>query len=134
MGTEGLKFPKQQMKRKRKKHKASILHEKAAGTCYLCVCLHGDYRIHRYLEEHHIFGGPARNVSEAEGLKVYLCLEHHRAGPEAVHTNATVKQILQQEAQKKFERTHSREEFMNLVGRNYLELEVDEEEMYGYTE
>lgn len=116
----GLMFPKQKTRKKRKKHKPSILH-KRDGTCYLCIRLHNDYRIHRYREEHHAFGGnPNLSISEAEGLKVDLCLDHHRTGPEAVHKNKEVRKILQQDAQRAFEETHTREEFMRLFEKNYL--------------
>ena len=123
MNTEKLKFPKQKTKKKRKKHKLSVLH-KRDGTCYLCIRLHNDYRVHRYVEEHHVFGGnPNREISEAEGLKVYLCLEHHREGPEAAHKNKEVRKMLQQDAQRVFEKTHTREQFMELFKKNYLEDE-----------
>lgn len=37
------------------------------------------------LEEHHIFFGNAnRRLSEKDGLKVWLCVEHHR-GTNGVH-------------------------------------------------
>ncbi len=106
---------------KKKKHKESILHCKD-GTCYLCMKLDGDYAQKRHLHEHHIFGGnPNRAISEAEGLKVYLCLEHHTVGPAAVHNNHENMRILQRDGQRAYERTHSRGEFMALVGRNYLD-------------
>lgn len=108
-------------RKKKRKHKPSILHEKD-GTCYLCMKLDGDYTVKRHLEEHHIFGGnPNRKISEAEGLKVCLCLEHHRVGPAAVHNNHDNMRILQQDAQREYEKTHTRKEFMELIGRNYLE-------------
>jgi len=112
-------YPKTLTKKKRKAHKDSILHRKD-GTCYLCVKLHGDDSYHEVLHEHHIFGGANRDHSEAEGLKVYLCLAHHTEGPEAVHKNAEVMRSLQQEGQQAFEEEHSREEFMQMFGRNYL--------------
>lgn len=118
---KGLMFPKTAAKKKRKRHKESILNEKD-GTCYLCMRLHNDRRIYHYTEEHHIFGGnPNRDISEAEGLKVYLCPDHHQIGPEAVHNNHDNMLLLQQDAQRAYEQTHSREEFMGLIGRNYLE-------------
>ena len=40
------------------------------GRCYLCIKLYGDERMHSILHEHHVFGGPNRALSEAEGLKV----------------------------------------------------------------
>lgn len=122
MKTARLKFPKETKKKKRRKHKESILQNRMDGTCYLCARLHGDYRIHKCREEHHIFlGNPGRKLSEAEGLKVYLCLEHHQTGPEAVHKNQRILRLLQQDAQRTFEKTSSRERFMELFGRNYID-------------
>lgn len=117
-----MKYPKQKRRKKRKEHKPSILHQKD-GTCYLCIKLRKDYRIHPVVHEHHIFGGPNRQISEAEGLKVYLCLEHHLWGRQAVHNNHEIMRLLQQDGQRAYERTHSREEFMTLIGRNYLDME-----------
>lgn len=117
-----LLFPKTPTKKKRKKHKPSIL-QKKDGTCYLCIKLHGDHRYHRTLHEHHVFGGPNRSISEAEGLKVYLCLEHHETGEEAVHINQEIMRAVQQDAQRVYEREHTRQQFMALIGRNYLEDE-----------
>lgn len=90
------------------------------GRCYLCMKLHGSERIHTTLHEHHIFGGPNRSLSEAEGLKVFLCLGHHTSGPEAVHNNIKNMRLLQQDGQQVFEETHTREEFMQKFGRNFL--------------
>ena len=121
---EGLKFPKETMKKRRRKHKDSILQNRSDGTCYLCARLHGDYRIHKYREEHHIFpGNPGRKLSEAEGLKVYLCMDHHRTGPEAVHSNREISRILKQDAQRAYERFGKREQFIEMFGKNYLEDE-----------
>ena len=119
-------YPKPQRKKKRKKHKASILHCKD-GTCYLCMKLKGDYRRYLVVHEHHIYDGPNRKNSEAEGLKVYLCLDHHIMGPEAVHNNHKNMRILHRDGQRAYERTHSRAEFMSLIGRNYLDEEKQEE-------
>lgn len=114
-----LLFPKEKGKGKKKKHRGSIIQPKD-GTCYLCMKLHDDYRS-KYTEEHHVYMGHGqRAVSEAEGFKIYVCAEHHRTGPEAVHRNHTVCLMVQQDVQKAFERTHSREEFMKLIGRSYL--------------
>lgn len=118
-------FPKPQYKKKRKKHKASILHCKD-GTCYLCIMLDNNYRIHPVVHEHHIFGGANRQISEAEGLKVYLCPEHHISGQQAVHRNSKVMRIMHQDGQRAYERTHSRQQFMELIGRNYMQEEEQE--------
>lgn len=114
-----LRFPKKTGGKRRKKHKNSILHLKN-GTCYLCMKLSGDYTYHWYLEEHHIFGGPNRVHSEAEGLKVYLCQECHR-GRNGVHMDREKMDFLHREGQKAYEKTHTRDQFMQLIGRNYLE-------------
>lgn len=113
-----LMFPKSGKKKKRKKHRKSVLHEKD-GTCYLCM-MKGIYRTYRYTEEHHIYGGPNRATSEANGFKCHLCLDHHRNGPEAVHNNMENMRLLQRECQRAYEETHTREEFMELIGRKEL--------------
>lgn len=122
-------YPKQKRRKKRKRHKDSILHKKD-GTCYLCIKLMQDFRIHPVVHEHHIFGGPNRQISEAVGLKVYLCPEHHLYGQQAAHNNHSIMRFLHQDGQRAYERTHTREEFMELIGRNYLtgetNLEIEE--------
>ncbi len=50
-----------------------------------------------------------------------LCPEHHRTGPEAVHRSIKSMRLLQEEAQRSYEKTHTRKQFMELIGRNYLE-------------
>lgn len=115
----GLMFPKQPTRKKRKKHKKSILHIKD-GTCYLCIKLKGDYRYHTILHEHHIFGGPNRSLSEEYGLKVYLCPDCHELDEAAVHKNHENMLLLQQDAQREFEREYGHDKFMKLFGKNYL--------------
>jgi hypothetical protein len=61
-----------------------------------------------------------RKLSEKYGLKVYLCDRHHLVSKECVHQNPQLEAILKQYAQKKFEETHSREEFIKIFKRNYL--------------
>lgn len=122
-----MKFPKSLKPKNRKIHKHSVLQIKD-GTCYLCTKLNQDHRWHQILHEHHVFGGQNRSISEAEGMKVYLCLRHHIDGPEAVHNNKRNMRIIQEDAQKVYELTHTREQFMERFGRNYLE---DEEKKQG---
>ena len=74
------------------------------------------------VEEHHIFDGPRRKISEELGLKVYLCPEHHRTGKASVHGNMYRRRFLQRIAQGKYEETHSRQEWMRLMGKNYDDL------------
>lgn len=77
-----------------------------------------------YLEEHHcFFGKPGRKNAEKYGLKVWLTLEHHKGG-NGPHQNRDTDLWLKRQAQAAFERAHgSREEFMRIFGRNYLETD-----------
>lgn len=83
--------------------------------CFICGIL---CRPHM----HHIFGGPLRNISTKNGFLVPLCYRHHNdpSCHEAVHFNADIANWLKSEAQREFEKTHSHEEFMKIIGRNYL--------------
>lgn len=114
-----LKFPKKTYKKK-KKHKKSIMQPKEDRRCMLCMLLNGDYLEKTYLEEHHVLFGNAHAFAEEEGLKVNLCLGHHRIGPEAVHNNHKNAELLMEMAQKEWEKTHTREEWMCHVEKNYL--------------
>ena len=81
--------------------------------CFVC---HTTYN----LEEHHCFRAPYRNASERNGLKVWLCQPHH-TGNRGVHNgNVILDKWLKQTAQKKYEETHTREEFIREFGRSYL--------------
>lgn len=116
----GLRIPKPGWKKKRRRHKKSILRTEK-DTCFLCAKLHNDFG-HKYTEEHHIlFGSGQREISESEGLKVYLCLDHHRAGPEAVHNNQEIRELLCRIAQEEYEKTHTRDEWMEISRKNYLD-------------
>ena len=79
-------FPKPTKQKKRKKHKKSIMQPKGDRWCYLCMLLDGDFACKPYLEEHHVLFGNTHAFAEAEGLKVNLCLEHHRNGPAMVYS------------------------------------------------
>lgn len=68
------------------------------------------------LHEHHIFGGARRKLSEKYGLKVYLRFDLH----ERAHREREFADELHRAGQRAFERTHSREEFMRIFGKNYL--------------
>lgn len=123
-----LLFPKQPKKKKRKVHPKSIMHQKD-GTCYLCILLEDNYMIHQMTQEHHgLFGIANRRLSEQYGLKVYLCLEHHTTGPDAVHKNDAIRRLMDEESQRAFERQYrpklgkkgAREEFRRIFGENYL--------------
>lgn len=112
-------FPKPVRKKKRKHHKATILKSRK-GVCYLCAGLNGDYRT-KVTEEHHIlYGSGRRERSEETGLKVNLCVPHHRTGQQAVHNCRETRELLCRIAQKEYEQTHTHDEWMELAGKNYL--------------
>ena len=95
MDYQGMAFPKPGKKKKRKKHKPSILRTQK-GVCYLCARLNGDYWL-KQTEEHHIlFGSGRRPIAEAE------------------------RELLCRIAQEEYEQTHTREEWMKIAGKNYL--------------
>ena len=60
-------FPKP-TKKKRKKHKKSIMQPKGDRRCYLCMLLDGDFTCKPYLEEHHVLFGNTHAFAEAEKL------------------------------------------------------------------
>lgn len=77
------------------------------------------------LHRHHIYGGPNRKISEANGFWVWLAPEWHNLSDAGVHMDRSLDLLLKRDCQEKFEQTHSREEFMALIGRNYLEDDED---------
>lgn len=75
------------------------------------------------LHKHHIyFGNPNRKISEENGFWVYLVGWLHNQSENGVHgkNGHELDMMLKRNCQHKFEETHSREEFMRLIGRNYL--------------
>lgn len=81
--------------------------------CYIC-----GRRDH--LQCHHVYMGvPGRKNSEAYGLKVWLCMDHH-TGPNGVHHNIEYDRMLKKIGQREFEKKYSRRDFMNVFGKNYL--------------
>jgi hypothetical protein len=73
------------------------------------------------LHRHHIYGAANRKISEKYGFWVWLTGEYHNQNKTlGVHfDNVELKEHLQKKCQAKFEETHSREEFMKLIGKNY---------------
>ena len=83
--------------------------------CYICAK-------QKDLQEHHIFFGTAkRKISEANGFKVWLCLEHHQ-GTFGVHGSKghETDLFLKKRCQMKYEENHTRDEFRKLIGKSYI--------------
>ena len=83
------------------------------GKCVLCGRV-------GFVHRHHIYEGCRRRLSERYGFVVPLCPDCHTVSEYAVHRCAKTALMLKRAAQRKFERTHTREEFMKIFGRNYL--------------
>lgn len=122
MPQEGLLFGKPGIKKKKKKHHKSIMHNRD-GTCYLCMTLEDNYRKYDHLEEHHVFLAGRKSLSEEYGLKVYLCFRHHTTlgGKESVHNNYEIIRKLQDEAQRTFDEYYHELDFIKIFGKNYKE-------------
>ena len=73
------------------------------------------------LIRHEIYFGTAnREISKRNGFWLNLIPELHNMTSIGVHFNREFDLQLKVSCQKKFEETNSREEFMKLIGRNYL--------------
>ncbi len=82
-----------------------------------CYVTHSIENLHR----HHIyFGNGYRKISEDNGFWVWLRVDWHNGADYGVHFNRNLNLKLRQICQQKYEETHTREEFMTLIGRNYL--------------
>ena len=103
---------------------AKSIFDTTKGKCFIC----GRYG---FTEKHHIMQGVAnRRLSEADGLWVYLCLDHHNRPPEGVHFNPERMKWLRQLGQKGYEMTkikggmnaaEAHQAFMERYGKNYLD-------------
>lgn len=83
-------------------------------VCWVCGT---DQNIHK----HHIYPGYAnRKLSEKHGCWVYLCGRHHNLSNEGVHFNPELDTMLRTECQRKYEETHTRDEFRRIFGKSYL--------------
>lgn len=94
----------------------SIIQDKKEGVCFLCPARGVP------LEEHHVFGGGCRRLSEHYGLKVYLCHGCHNEPPKGVHFNREEREKLQAKVQKIAMRHFgwTTEDFIKIFGRNFV--------------
>lgn len=76
--------------------------------CFFCK--------NEYVDIHEIYGGCNRKVSMRNGFCVGLCRLCHNK----VTLDYEAGLHLKKKCQLKFEETHSREEFLSLIKRNYL--------------
>lgn len=93
----------------------SIMQDKK--ECYICHTTNN-------LEVHHCLHGTAnRKLAEKDGLKVWLCAEHHR-GDNGVHGKygATLDSYLKSIAQLAYMQNNNKtkEEFIRRYGKSYI--------------
>lgn len=73
-------------------------------------------------ERHHVFFGRAnRKLSEKYNMVACLCPDCHQYGAQAVHRCRSTDLLLKIEYQRRFEEEHTREEFVRVFGRNYID-------------
>lgn len=82
--------------------------------CYVTGTTYG-------LHLHHVYGGPNRKVSDRMGFIVWLDARIHMALHEHRPPFQNLMYELRGACQCEFEKTHTHEEFMNLIGRDYSE-------------
>ena len=104
------------MEKMKGSHNVSILQ----GKIKKCYITGTEYNLHK----HHIyFGTGKRAISDKYGFWVWLTGELHNQSELGVHGkdghDLDIK--LKQDCQRAFEKNHSREEFIGLIGRNYIE-------------
>ena len=73
------------------------------------------------LHKHHIYGGPNRRISEEHGFYIWLVPELHNMSDMGIHFDKAFDLAVKRECQRVYESTHTRAEFMALIGRNYLD-------------
>ena len=76
------------------------------NVCYYCN------NAKEKLDMHEVYGGSNRQRSMKYGLCVPLCRK--------CHSNELVIRDLKKWCQREYEKTHTREEFINIIGKNYL--------------
>lgn len=82
-------------------------------TCYFCgkpaQCIHEVY-----------YGTANRKISIKNGFCVGLCHGEHNLYTKSVHNDRKMDLELKQLYQKEYEKNHTREEFIKLIGKSYL--------------
>lgn len=84
------------------------------GNCEIC----GKWR---ELDPHEVFSGPNRQKSKKYGLVMHVCRWCHTQSPTCVQYCRETNLFYKQKYQRIFEETHTREQFMQEFGKNYLD-------------
>lgn len=82
-----------------------------------CLVCRTTYNLHR----HHVFEGMSnRKNSEKHGCWCWLCANHHNMSNYGVHFDKVLDIEIKKRTQRKFEESHTREEFIQIFGRSWL--------------
>lgn len=79
-----------------------------------------------YTVRHEVFGGKNRKISKENGFWVAIYPDQHEMIHK--HPNTGLDLTLKRNAQSFYEKDHTREEFIALIGKNYLGDEPSREE------
>lgn len=97
----------------------SIIERDQTHRCFMCGK-------EGRMECHHVFFGKNRKISDKNGFIVHLCRKCHREENGVHGKNGHLMDIyLKKNLQLEYEKTHTRQEFMSLIGCNYLEEDDD---------
>lgn len=66
------------------------------------------------------YGNSNRKQSEKYGCWVWLCGRHHNLSDYGIHFDKDLDLKVKKLAQSKFEENHSRQEFMQIFGKNWI--------------
>lgn len=77
------------------------------------------------LHKHHCLNAADRRLAEEDGLYVWLRWDHHieNSPRHTPHNDRDTDLFYKRMAQRKYEETHTREEWLARYGRNYLDWE-----------
>jgi hypothetical protein len=77
-----------------------------SGICDYC------HKYNKRLDPHEVYGGSNRKISMKNGLVKMLCRKCHK--------DEEILKQLKIETQKEYEKEHTRDEFIKLIGKSYL--------------
>ena len=103
---KGIKKKSDKLSKLEKKRDSKLI---KSGLCEYCNTW--SYK----LDPHEIYGGSNRRRSIENGFVILLCRK--------CHENENILQELKIKKQKEFEQEHSREEFIRIIGKNYIQGE-----------
>ena len=72
------------------------------------------------LHLHHIYGASNRKASDKNGFVIWLRSDWHNMSEYGIHFDKEFDLKIKMECQARYEETHTRKEFISLIGRSYL--------------